>query len=314
MHGGSNGSRRQAPKFATIRPVLESSRELLPDGRQPGGGSQGPGKGALEQVYLDHLATIRKAAAHACRRYGFSREEVEDFTQKVELKIWADGCAVLRKHEGRSKLATYLVVVVHRALQDHVDHLWGKWRPSAEAKRRGALAVQLEKLLVRDRYSFSQACQILRDRGVTATEAELGEIAAHLPQQVPRRLDRWNAEGGAATGVPGGWQEGGSQQPREAVAGETADGRLWSKEWAARKQKAYQALGAALETLPAEERLIVERLREGCSIVQVARSLHLDPTRLYKQRNKIMKTLRLAMERAGISAGDVAEILDRADT
>jgi RNA polymerase sigma factor (sigma-70 family) len=272
----------------------------------------------LEQVFLDHLPMIRKAAAHACRRYGLSREEVEDFTQKVELKIWADGCAVLRKHQGRSKLATYLVVVVQRALQDHVDHLWGKWRPSAEAKRRGALAVRLETLLVRDRRSFSEACQDLWARGFTATEAELAEIAAHLPQHLPRRLQSWNAgEPGAATGGaggPGGQRAGGAAQPHEAVARETADGRLWSREWAQRKQRARQVLGAALETLPPDERLIAKLLAEGRTVVQIARCLGLDQKRLYKQEKRILKKLRQAMERAGISAEDVAEILDRADT
>jgi RNA polymerase sigma factor (sigma-70 family) len=293
--------------------VLESNRELLQDGRQPEGGTQGPGKGSVEQVYLDHLATIDKAAAHACRRYGFSREETEDFTQEVKAKIWADGCAVLRKHQGRSKLATYLVVVVQKSLQDYANHLWGKWRPSAEAKRRGPLAVRLERLLIRDGVGFREACQTLwTNDGVTASEAELASIAAQLPPRLPRPVESWNeGEGGA------GRHAGGSRQAGEPAAADTADERLWSRERARRREQAYEALGAALKTLPPEERLIANRLAEGCSVVQIARSLKLekrDQKRLYKQRKRILKKLRQAMERAGVSAEDVAEILDRADT
>src|SRR5215467_8018208 len=147
-------SRRQPPKFATMRPVFQSNRELSQEGSTPEGGSQRPGEGFLEQVYLEHLATIERAAAHACRRYGLGPEDVEDFTQEVKLKVCADGYAVLRKYQGRSKLATYLVVVVQHALQDYANHMWGKWRPSEEAKRHRPLGVQLEKLLVCDRFSL----------------------------------------------------------------------------------------------------------------------------------------------------------------
>jgi RNA polymerase sigma factor (sigma-70 family) len=305
-------SRRRPPKFATIQPVLDSNRELLQDRPKPDGGSQGPGKGSVEEVYRDHLATIDKAARHACRRYGFSREEAEDFAQEVKTKIWTDGCAVLRKHKGRSKLATYLVVVVNHALQDYVNHLWGKWRPSEEAKRHGPLGVQLERLLACDRRSFSEACQILwTNHGVTASEAELADIAAQLPQRLPRRMDgRGEGEGGPARRPAGG-----SSLAGEPAAVETADERLWRKESARRRERAFQALGAALNTLPPDEWLLVKRVAEGRTVAQIARSCpHLVQKRLYKQNKRILKKLRQALERAGISAEDVTEILHRADT
>jgi len=89
---------------------------------------------------LEHLPIIREAAAHAGRRYGLCREDVEDFTQHVLCKVFADDFAVIRKHQGRSVLATYLVVMVQQALLDYVDALLGKRRPSAEAHRLGPMA------------------------------------------------------------------------------------------------------------------------------------------------------------------------------
>jgi RNA polymerase sigma factor (sigma-70 family) len=294
--------------------VLDSSRERLQDGHPPDSGSQRTGEGSLEQVYLDHLEMIRKAAAHACRRYGFSREEVEDFTQDVLVKVMADNYAVLRKHRGDSKLTTYLVIVVQHAAHDHAHHLWGKWRPSEEAKRHGQVGVQLQRLLDCDRVSFPEACQILRTNfGVTATEAELARIEAQLPPRLPRRVDSWR-EGEDENP---GRAAGGSRHSPEPTAVEGADERLWKLERAERRRRAFQALAAALRALPEDEWLIARRLIDGRSVAQIARGLHLDPKRqkqLYKQRERILKKLRQAMESAGVRAEDLQEILDRAGT
>jgi len=288
------GGRPEARKFVTIQPVLDPNREQLQEGRQPVDGSRAPGKGSVEQLYLAQLETIRKLAAFACRRYGFAREEVEDFTQHVLLKIWADDCAVLRKYQGRSSLTSYLAVVVQRALQDYVNSRWGKWRPSAAAHRLGQLAIDLETLLVRDRQSFDEACRILRNRGVAATDAELSEIADRLP---PRRID------GSHEGATGGG---------EPVATESADDGIGKSERHQRRQHAMQALTVAVAALPAEDQLIAQMLGEF-KVVEIAATLGLDQKALYKRRDKIRTRLREALESAGVSAADVAEFLDHAD-
>jgi RNA polymerase sigma factor (sigma-70 family) len=299
-----------ARKFVTIRPVLDPNRERLQEGPQAVAGSKAPGKGSVEQLYLAQLETIRKLAAYACRRYGFAREEVEDFTQHVLAKIWADDCAVLRKFQGRSNLASYLAVVVQRALQDYVNSLWGKWRPSKAAQRRGQLAIDLEKLLVRDRLGFDEACQTLRLRGVTETDAELREIAARLPPPSPRRLGGLH-EGTAGSGS--GDRHGSAAPGREPVAAESADDGLWSSERRQRWQHAMQALAAALAALPDDDRLIARMVGDRFKIAEIAARLGLDQKPLYKRWEKIKSRLREALESAGVSAADVEEFLDDAD-
>jgi len=301
-----------ARKFATIQPVLDPNRERLQEGRQAAAGSRAPGKDSVEQLYLAQLETIRKLAAYACRRYGFGREEVEDFTQHVLAKIWADGCAVLRKFQGRSNLASYLAVVVQRALQDYVNSRWGKWRPSKAALRQGQLAIDLETLLVRDRLGFDEACRTLRSRGATATDAELTEIAAGLPPPSPRRT------GGPHEGAGGsgsGDLRGGAAPGRgELVAAERADDAIRQSERQQRWQHAMQALGAALAALPAEDRLIARMLGDGFKVVKIAALLGLDQKKLYKRTEKIMARLREALVSAGVSAADVADLLGDADS
>jgi RNA polymerase sigma factor (sigma-70 family) len=296
--------------------VLDPSREILQDGRSPADGPLARGEASLRQVFEEHRATICKAAAHACRAYGLSHEEVQDFTQEVCLKILDDDCAVLRKFQGRCSLPTYLSTVVQKALQDHVNHLWGKWRPSAEARRLGPLALQLEKLLVRDRFSFGEACQKLwTEQGVLVKESELADLAARLPPRAPRRAE---AAGQVQRGGAGSWDEAGGRGslPRQlalAAAAETADERLLGGERARLRRKATDALHAALAALPAEDRLIARQRMDDVPVADIARHLHLDPKRLYKRKEKILATLRRSLESAGVGAADVAEILDRVD-
>ena len=305
-----DSGRIEARKFVTIAPVLDPNRERLQEGPQAVAASKAPGKGSVEQLYLAQRETIRKLAAYACRRYGFGREDVEDFTQHVLLKIWADGCAVLRKFQGRSNLASYLAVVVQRALQDYVNSHWGKWRPTKAAQRQGPLAIALEMLLVRDRLTFDEACQILHSRGETATDAELREIADRLPPRPPR----WS--GGPHEGAGGSGSaelRDGVAPGSEPVADERADDGIRESERRQRWQHANEALAAALAALPAEDRLIAKMVGEGFKVVEIAAHLRLDQKKLYKRREKILKRLREILESAGVSAADVEDSLGDAD-
>lgn len=270
----------------------------------------------MKEVFLAHLATIEKAAAHACRRYGLGQEDTKDFIILVETKIIADDYDVLRKHRGPSKLSTFLVVVVQKALLDHMNSKWGKWRPSEDAKRLGHVAVRLETLLVRDQLGFREACQILwTNEGVKESEAALDELAAKLPRRTPRRpessLDTGGSGGGAAGGP--GSSPGRAIDLRQLAGADSADERVVSEERARLRERVHQALAAALRTLPAEDQLIMRLRGEKVPIVQIAHTLCLDQKALYKRVEKNRKALRAAMEAAGISARDIGEILDHVD-
>lgn len=307
-----DSSRIEAPKFVTIAPVLETNEEGLQEGPQAVAGSQAPGKGSVEQLYLEQLETITKLAAYACRRYGFGHEDVEDFTQDVLAKILADDYAVLRKFQGRSNLASYLAVVVQRALLDDLNKRWGKWRPSKAAWRQGRLAVALETLMVRDRLSFDVACRTLRSRGETTTDAELSEIADRLPS-----LRRIGGHRGSAGGTASGDLRDGVAPGREPVADESADDGIRASELQQRRQQVEQSLAGALATLPAEDCLIAKMVGGGFKVVEIAAHLKLDrkeQKQLYKRTKQILERLREILESAGVSAADVEDILGDVDS
>src|SRR4051812_23953353 len=115
-----------------------------------------------EQLYLGHLKLIDSVAKHAARRHHFSREETEDFVSTVRYKLSEDNYAVIRKFRGESNFHTYINMVVQRRFKDYCNHVWGKWRPSAEAERLGKVAVRLDVLLHRERLTLNEACEHLR--------------------------------------------------------------------------------------------------------------------------------------------------------
>jgi DNA-directed RNA polymerase specialized sigma subunit len=168
-------------------------------------------------------------------------------------------------------------------MKDFQNHLWGKWRPSAEAERMGPTAVLLERLLVRDGYSFDEAVQILQvNCKVEMSWRELERMAARLPSRSRRG-------------------EEGEESLRELPApDEGADSRLLEEERAAAHRKALEVLAEARKTLPEEDQLILKMQGGGFKVADIARTLRLDQKQLYRRIQKIHKDLRQELEKRGI--------------
>jgi RNA polymerase sigma factor (sigma-70 family) len=267
----------------------------------------------FNKTFEQCLPIVDKLASRQCRKYGFSREEVEDFTQEVSKKIWSNDCAVLRQWQGRSKLATYLGAVVSKALKDHVDHLWGKWRPSASAAELGDVAIELERLLVRDRRTLDEACRILRvDRKIPLSEQELAGLAAQLRSRPYWGRNRQDSGGDAAGRAAAGLS---SPVYPLATPPESAEDRVLRLERAALHEKVFTALESAMAALPDEDQVIVRcKIWKEWKTVDIAHHLGLEQKRLYTRLIAILNRLRQEMQRLGIGADDIGEILRDADS
>jgi RNA polymerase sigma factor for flagellar operon FliA len=245
-----------------------------------------------EQLYLGHLKLIDEVAEHAARRRHLSPEETEDFVATVRLRLFERDYEVIRKFEGKSTFRTYLTVVINRQLLDYLDHVRGKWRPSAAAKRLGPAAVRLDVLLHREKLSFHEACEILRmNEGVEFSREELEALAAQLPNHNPSRRMQGEEEL--------------VDRPADVAA---PDEQILSLEKLKRKQEIWEILHSALASLPEEDRVIAT-MRTEFQVVQIARALHLEQKPLYRRIEKIWKTLRAELEKKGVRPEDVAEIL-----
>lgn len=251
-----------------------------------------------ENTYLSHLASIERIAAFVARRGHLNADESAEFVQVVRVRLFEDDYAIIRKFEGRSSFTTYLTTVIIRLFHQCRVEQWGKWRPSAEAKRLGDTAITLERLLTRDGFTLSEAVNVLTTRaGAGVTVAELEALYARLPLRNPRPV--LVSDDGLS----------------DTVAGEDdADDRLGAGDREHAARLTAQTVDAVLAKFDAEDRVILQmRFWHGRKVSDIARMLHLDQKKVYKRLDKLFATLRRALETAGIGRGDVDKLLGRGD-
>jgi RNA polymerase sigma factor (sigma-70 family) len=248
---------------------------------------------AAQQLFLSHLGTVERIAAFICRRNHMTDDETAELIAEVKLRLIENDYAILRKFEGRSTLPTYLTTVIQRIFNQQRIEMWGKWRPSAEAKRLGDKAVTLERMLTRDGYSYTEATQLLVGRtGSTYTNLELEAIYVRLPIRRPRPvLVRDGLTADAATDT-------------------SADDRLLARDRARTAETATHAIDAVMAQFDSEDQCILRmRFWEACKVPEIARRLQLDQKKLYKRIDKLLLTLRSAVEKAGVKRDAVEELL-----
>lgn len=238
---------------------------------------------SARQTLEAHIDLIEQVVEWTCRRQRFSREDAEDFRSNVFLKLIQNDYAVLRKFRGKSSLRTYLTTVIQRLALDFRNQKWGKWRPSAAARRLGSVALHLETLVWRDRLTLDEAiATLLTNYRVESSRDELEQISKQLPVRHSRREN--------------------VDLPIDLSAKERADAALWRKEDLRRKVNAGRRLHSLLAALPTEDRLILKlRFEDGLKICQIAARLELKPRPLYRRIQNCLSGLRHRLESDGFT-------------
>lgn len=248
-----------------------------------------------EQLFLSELPLIERVTAWVCARHCLRGADAEDFASTVKLRLIENDYAILGRFEGRSSLKTYLTAVVSRLYLDFQTQRFGKWRPSAEARRRGPVALRLESLLHRDGLTFEEACGVLQtDFRVAESREALYALSLELPRRSSRR--------------PG---PAGDHGPPEPVGGVPA---VEQAERQVLAERTFLALRQALGRLPPRHRVVLRlHVEAGLSVADVARSLGEEQKALYRKRDALFKQLRLDLEAEGIRCRDVHELLSTLD-
>lgn len=237
----------------------------------------------LERLFVDHLAVIENVVVCIARRHGLDASERDELDAEVKARFVADGYAALARFRGESSLASYLAVVVNRMFLDQRRARWGKWRPSAAARRLGGVAVRFEELRVRDGFDFAEACSALRqNRGIEVADAQLVEIERQLPLRTSRRA-----------------------QDLESVADVLVapdldpEQRLLAREEQDEEQRMIEALDSHIARLSPEDRLIVRYVLDGATLAEIARTLRLAQRPLYRRWERIEAQLGRGLQQAG---------------
>jgi RNA polymerase sigma factor for flagellar operon FliA len=247
-----------------------------------------------EQQFLSHLGDIERVIAWVSSRRGLRGADAEDFASSVKLRLIENDYEVLARFEGRSSFRTYLAAVVNHLYLDFQVRRFGKWRPSAAARRLGPVALRLERLMDRDGLGFEEACGVLQsDPRVKEGRDALYAMSESLRSRPP------SAPAGAG---------------REAVSEETAASRLERGERQALADRAFPLVRRSLSRLDARDVVFFRLLFEtGLTVAQAARSLGLDQRALYRRKEEILARLRSDLEAAGIDAVAAQELLSRLD-
>jgi RNA polymerase sigma factor for flagellar operon FliA len=248
--------------------------------------------GNPKELFLENLGTIDEIVTFVANRHRLTQDEREELAAGVRLKLVDDDYAVLRKFAGRSSLKTYLAAVITRYLLDLRNERLGRWRPSVEARRRGPIAVLLERMMSRDGLTFEEAMESLRTNHGVRDSRQALEAMCPLTVRPPRRFVGEEHLDAATTADP----------ESAAIARLDRD---------AVKDEVETALRGVLSRRNPQERLILKlRFEDGFRIVKIATLLGLDQKSLYRQLDRIVAELRTALEAAGVDRARVTAFLD----
>jgi RNA polymerase sigma factor for flagellar operon FliA len=248
-----------------------------------------------EELFLSELALIERVIAWVCARRCLRGADGEDFGSTVKLRLIENDYEILGRFEGRSSLKTYLTVVINRLYIDYQNQRFGKWRPSAEARRLGPVALRLEALLSRDGLTLDEARGVLQTNFAVAESRDaLYELSLKLPRRDRRKPDCRDDQVPPATA---GGVSAVEQGERQALADRT-----------------FCALARALGRLPARDRIILRlHVEAELSMAEVAKALGEDQKALYRRRDTLFKHLRRDLEADGIGCRDAHELLSTLD-
>jgi len=247
------------------------------------------------QLFLAYLPVIDAVISNLCRHHHLRASETEEFTSFVKLAILERDSEILRQHRGSGSPAAFLRVVIGRLLYDFRCELWGRWRPSAAAKRGGPVAILLERLLLRDGLSFEEAVETARtNHGVHENREQLLELYVTLaPKPVRRQLLPQAAADDIASCDP------------------TPDLALAMQERFATRTRIVAALASACESLTHEDQLLIKmRMDDALPVSRIAAALRLNQKKLYTRLDRLYEEIREKLLAEGISSEDVDECFE----
>ena len=235
-----------------------------------------------EKLFAKAQDDIESALRFVAFRRRLGPTDFQELRSFVLLKLVENDYARLRKHQWQGSMAAYLSVVVHRLYLDFQISRWGKWHASAEAKRRGDVAVELERLVYRDGFEMSEAVEYIAMRGSsTSTRDELLELAYSLPVRHRPRLV--------------------AEEQLRSVATNRVSDPIERRERDALVSRLQKELVLAMSALDGDDRLVLEmRYKDRQTVPEIADTLGLDAKPLYARIRRLLGYVRFRLEKAGL--------------
>lgn len=232
-------------------------------------------------LFLKLIPEIEKAVRTVAARQGLNWQERQELYSSTMLKIIQKDFAVLRAYQERCRWSTYFTTVVQRVQLDRQTRRQGRWRPSAEARRLGLTAIELDRGINRDGLIVEDIVERLIERGARQSRSTLRRWATQIPRRPTRRfvpLDR----------IPA------SKQGSQTTAGGTSTDDL------------RRALNEAFRELSDHERRLLRlRFIRGWTVRRIAKSLGIEPRPLYGEFQAVFRRIRQRLEQSGWQWRDI---------
>ena len=227
----------------------------------------------------DHLELVLRSCRSVARRLRIAEQDRADFVSWTVMRLLERGDRVLASYRGESPFESFVMVVIANLGRDYRNLRWGKWAPSALARREGPDAIALEKLIHRDGASPSEAVRILANRDDTMkSESELRLLANTLSTRVRKEFAQLD-------------------DSIELPSGHRTDALVLDRERDKRVGRAASRLRSLIDDLPDEDRVLVRmRYFDGLRVSEIAQMLSLPQKPLYRRFEKILMSLRAGLE------------------
>ena len=244
---------------------------------------------ATHHLYSEHAGAIESVLAYTCRAHRLSADDGDEFCSWARLRLLEDDGAILRKFQGLSSIKTFLVTVIQRLFLDWRIKEWGKWRPTTEARRLGPVAIELERLVLRDGIDFEQAAETLVSKGTALSREECDRIWSGLPRR------------------PGRQRTG--EQSLDVLPAPKKHDPIEVDEQVISAARAREALANALPALAPQEQLIIRlRFQDGFTVARIAQLLGEEQKPMYRRIEQILGRLRASLAAASVTADEVREL------
>ena len=242
------------------------------------------------QLFQEQAEIIDAVLVQICRGRRLTVDICEEFSSWVRLRLLEGDSAILRKFAGRSSPRTFLMTVIKRLYLDWRNKEWGKWRPSTAARRAGPVAVELERLVLRDRLPFDEAVEHLVSRGIAPSREACETTWSELPQKP--------------------WRRTASEEELASTPAEPDADPLVVDEQNDSATRTAEALTEAIATLDDADHLILRlRFADGFTVARIAQVIGHDQRALYRRFDQVMAKLKAALLAHGVSASDIVELL-----
>ncbi len=236
------------------------------------------------------LPLIEYSIRRLCRRKQLGPDEADEFYSYVMARIVTENYRALQSFAGKGSWQAYIDAVLNRQLLDFRIQRWGRWRPSVAARRLGATAESLDRLINREGHALAVAVDILAAGDRSLSRDYLWSLGRSLPKRARHQMV-------------------GEGHLSRLRASERSDQRVLDQMQAMDAREIRRALATALRELDdADRRLLYLRFERNFAAKDLAPMLGIRPSQVYQRIYRCFRRLRRSLEGKGVSGAAVARI------